>query len=169
MGTRSANCLLRFCLILLEMLPVSNGFAVGPDDKRPKVDQYGDPLPPSARLRLGTIRLRHGSEIRSIAYSPGGQVVVTAGHDNKISLWDIVSGKGLARFHAPGCVAMAFARDGKSFVWCDVGGTLYRCDAGQRGEDLPGQREQLHRFTLGSSERIEAAAFALDGSAALAI
>jgi WD40 repeat protein len=165
MGTRSASCLLAIGLSLSGMPSVTKGFAAEPTDKRPAVDRRGDPLPPLARLRIGTTRWRHGGEIIALAFAPDGRSVATMGHDNTLSLWDIASGKGLAHFHAPNGVAVAFAKDGQSLLWCDARGALYRCGAGRRGEDLAGQSERVHSFTLGS-EQIETVAFAPDGSTA---
>ena len=95
-----------------------------------------------------------------------GRLAATAGLDNFLHVWDVASGKGLAHFHTPYCVAFTFAEGGKSLLWCDERGTLYRCDSGLRGEDLSGQRQRVHALDLGSSERIEAVAFAPDGTGA---
>ena len=58
------------------------------------LDQYGDPLPAGAVLRLGTIRLRHASNVLSVAFSPNGQTLATvASQDPRIQLWDVRSGR----------------------------------------------------------------------------
>ena len=46
---------------------------------RPKTDLYGDPLPPGAAMRLGTVRFRQAPLINHLVYSPDGQFVVTDG------------------------------------------------------------------------------------------
>jgi RNA polymerase sigma factor (sigma-70 family) len=80
-----------------------------------RVDLYGDPLPPGAAVRLGTVRHRQESPIYKIAYSPDGKYVVTDGDDDKLRVWDgdtgqlvrqIDSGTGWSR-------DFTFSRDGK--------------------------------------------------------
>ena len=44
----------------------------------PRTDLYGDPLPPGAAMRLGTVRFRKATFISHLVYSPDGQFVVTA-------------------------------------------------------------------------------------------
>jgi len=61
----------------------------------PLVDGLGDPLPPGAFLRLGTQRLRHGSPVFSVAWSPDGKWLASGGGgaDPSIRLWDGATGK----------------------------------------------------------------------------
>ena len=46
-----------------------------------RTDRQGDPLPPGALARMGTVRLRHGGLVTFVAFLPGGREVVSAGED----------------------------------------------------------------------------------------
>jgi RNA polymerase sigma factor (sigma-70 family) len=61
------------------------------DTEKPGLtDLYGDPLPPGALVRMGTVQLRH--EVASAAVSPDGNVLAT--HDDKsLRLWSMATGK----------------------------------------------------------------------------
>jgi hypothetical protein len=62
------------------------------------VDLHGDPLPPGAVARLGTVRLRHivrdGSGAASVAFSSDGKRLITCG-DVGVCVWDVATGKRL--------------------------------------------------------------------------
>src|SRR5262245_648398 len=81
-----------------------------------KPDLHGDPLPPGAVARYGTVRLRHGAEPDGLAFSSDGKVLgsVSATHDG-VRLWDPATGKEVARLNSPVDRA-AFARDGSVLV-----------------------------------------------------
>jgi RNA polymerase sigma factor (sigma-70 family) len=60
-----------------------------------RVDRYGDPLPPGAVMRLGTVRYRQASDIAHIAHSADGQFVVTQGQDGLLVIRGARDGKVL--------------------------------------------------------------------------
>jgi WD40 repeat protein len=62
---------------------------------QPAQDHLGDPLPPTARMRLGTIRFRHGGSVTSVRYLPDGKTLMSYGQDQTLRYWDAVSGKEL--------------------------------------------------------------------------
>ena len=54
---------------------------------------YGDPLPPGAAMRLGTVRFRQAPMIRHIVYSPDGRLVVTDSGQNILLVSDARDGR----------------------------------------------------------------------------
>jgi WD40 repeat protein len=77
-------------------------------------DHLGDPLPTGARLRLGTIRFRHGGTVTSVRYLPDGKTLMSYGNDQTLRYWDAVTGKEL---HA---VAMQLGGGGFPYQSIDV-------------------------------------------------
>jgi RNA polymerase sigma factor (sigma-70 family) len=63
-----------------------------------RLDRQGDPLPPGALARLGTMRLRHDAGVLALAFTPDGNKLVTAGGDNFPRLWDTANGKLIREF-----------------------------------------------------------------------
>ena len=82
----------------------------------PALDRHGDPLPPGARLRLGTTRFRAAAHVLFVAYSPDGKVLASADGSGAVIVWEAATGKALHRFF-PGFVStscpFAFTPDGK--------------------------------------------------------
>jgi WD40 repeat protein len=67
------------------------------EERSAKTDLYGDPLPPGALLRLGSIRMRHRSVADALSYSADGKTLRSLGRDLVIRHWDAVSGREVRR------------------------------------------------------------------------
>jgi WD40 repeat protein len=103
-----------------------NETKVQPDkEEQARVDALGDPLPPGALARGGTIRLRHDARISCLAVSPDGKIVASAGWnrsygdpDLAIRLWDADKGKELRelRGHIAPPLRVLFSPDGKTLA-----------------------------------------------------
>lgn len=82
----------------------------------PRLDQIGDPLPPGAVARFGSVRLRHGPEPLGLGFSYDGKMLGSIAQTaDAIRLWDAATGKELHRLNLASTLA-AFARDGSIVV-----------------------------------------------------
>jgi WD40 repeat protein len=64
-----------------------------PESKKPaRTDLYGDPLPPGALARMGTVQLRQLTGGVGTAFSPDSTVLATT-DGNSLRLWSMASGK----------------------------------------------------------------------------
>jgi RNA polymerase sigma factor (sigma-70 family) len=86
-------------------------------------DRQGDPLPDGAVARIGSARLRHGSPLYQLTYSPDGKVLASLG-SGVLRLWDAASGKLLGHAAVP---ENEFFTQG---VFCDDGKTVLVHGAG---------------------------------------
>jgi WD40 repeat protein len=90
-------------------------------------DRHGDPLPPGAVARLGTVRFRHPSSIVFAAFLPDGKRILSVSDGGMLSVCDYPSGKEIRHLElldkSTALVTSAtLSPDGKHVtVWCSDG------------------------------------------------
>jgi len=101
--------LVMFSVLALGMLSAGGGLwvpepAVGavadtpakPDEGK-GTDLHGDPLPPGAILRIGTVRFRHGQPITFVGFGADDKTIVSASMDGTVRIWERDTGKEIRR------------------------------------------------------------------------
>lgn len=98
--------------------PRDRGERQAAKEERPRTDRYGDPLPPGAVARLGTVRLRHPQWVNNVAFMPDGKTLISSGWEGTIRLWDVATGKELQRLESDGKAVngLALSPDGKTLA-----------------------------------------------------
>ncbi|HYV34647.1 MAG TPA: hypothetical protein VE988_03020, partial [Gemmataceae bacterium] len=96
---------------------------------KPRTDSLGDPLPPGAIARLGTLRFKHdpgrSARVHTAIFSPDGKKIASLADNGTLRLWDAATGK---EFPGPWnteirCTAIAFSPD-STLLAADFGRTL---------------------------------------------
>jgi RNA polymerase sigma factor (sigma-70 family) len=80
--------------------------------KSERLDRFGDPLPPGAVARIGSVRWWFGSSHGPLVYTPDGKRLVFRDHRGVVHVMDATTGKELRRLDIPGdghqsCFALA--------------------------------------------------------------
>jgi WD40 repeat protein len=104
--------------LLVVVLGLTWGRVQAAADTAPATDRLGDPLPPGAVARLGTVRLQQGFSIGCVHFSPDGKTLATSG-GKTIHLWELKNGKELRRFTHENALwvrEFAFSPDGTKLV-----------------------------------------------------
>jgi WD40 repeat protein len=119
--------------------------ALGAEPARPRLDAYGDPLPPHALARLGTLRFRHVDAVQSVAFTPDGRQILSLG--GAARLWEAATGRPLQTLSfVPGYGTVALAPDGKALALIgDDPSGKFPPSAVLRLADFPGGKERWRR------------------------
>ncbi len=124
MRTRFRIPLLALPLLLFRAMPAPGAGPPGEAERThgtavaARTDRYGDPLPPGAVVRLGTVRLRHRAGVCALAFSPDGSRLASGGLDQEVCTWDAHTGKEILKLRGPRpyIQSVAFSPDGKSLA-----------------------------------------------------
>ena len=80
--------------------------------------------------RIGTSRLRHGGDVRSLAFSPNSGLVVSADCQRTVIVWEVQTGKAVRQWDLPArvCGPVGFSADGCRIIWSLGDGCLRTYD-----------------------------------------
>jgi WD40 repeat protein len=95
--------------------------------RNPLRDTHGDPLPPGAIARLGTLRWRTTTRALSLTFSPDGKRLASTDR-HWVRLWDVASGKEIGSAAAHNVAHTVFTRDGSRILFAE-GHTLVILDS----------------------------------------
>jgi WD40 repeat protein len=108
----------------------------------------------ATRKELRQIKVEAGT-VYSLALSPDGQTVATAGRDG-LRLWDLATGKDQPRdeMNKHGCVAVAFSPDGKILASGDSGSVkLWEAATGKEVQTLNGFKGEISYLLFSADGR----------------
>jgi RNA polymerase sigma factor (sigma-70 family) len=121
--------------------PTSNDSGTQQPQAKGPVDLHGDPLPPDALARLGTVRFRREDWVGAFALSPDGKVLAAVA-DGTVAFWDASTGKPLERWTVADSLlqCLAFTPDGKAVALGSADGTIHLmdCETGKERQQFRG-------------------------------
>jgi RNA polymerase sigma factor (sigma-70 family) len=131
------------------------GSPAAPAPDRPRADRYGDPLPPGAIARLGTVRFRTWAN--GVAFLPGDKVLATVDRE-VVSFWDVGTGKETRRsVDMRWGEASALSADGKvlavSAIPNDNTIHLWEVSTGKHLLRLKGHQGRIHALAFTADGR----------------
>ena len=100
-----------------------------------RANQFGDPLPKDALVRVGAMRCRVEGYAQSVAFSPDGKWLAAGDSGGLVFIWEVATGKMIRQFdirqRSP---AVFFSHDGKSLGTRTTQGEvrLWETDSGRR-------------------------------------
>ncbi len=80
------------------------------------IAQPGENLPNRAFQRIGATKLRHGSRILSLAYSPDGTILAAGGGYDPVRIWNPKTGALIREINEPDVTCLAFSESGLTML-----------------------------------------------------
>jgi WD40 repeat protein len=138
------------------------GPLLGADVPAARTDSLGDPLPPGAIARIGSVRFRHFHEVGSLGYCDDGKVLLTATSEEPIRLWEAASGKplGTLPFRTVHTGILPISHDGKRLaVFASSGMHVIEVPSGKLLWTLTGGKSSVRVLALSPEGRTLAVVF----------
>jgi RNA polymerase sigma factor (sigma-70 family) len=104
----------------------------------PRVDRFGDPLPPGAIRRFGTLRLRHNYLMLHLAFTPDSKQLIGGIAPRPLVVFDAATGRRLrtiGKSTGGNHYGFAISPDGRRIV-CGVSGALWDLQTGKLIREL---------------------------------
>jgi WD40 repeat protein len=79
-------------------------------------DAQPEPLPTRSFQRFGTSKLRHGSRILSLTYSPDDKMLAAGGGDDPVRIWNPKTGELTREINEPWVRAMVYTASGETLL-----------------------------------------------------
>jgi RNA polymerase sigma factor (sigma-70 family) len=117
-------------------------------------NQWQDPLPTGALVRLGTPRFHHGGPVLCVAFSPDGKLVASGSNflDRTVSIWETATGREVHRLqgHQGWIWSVAFSPDGKLLASGSGDATIRLWDVatGQMVRQIQGHQQQINSLVF---------------------
>jgi WD40 repeat protein len=127
--------------------------------KKLRLDVYGDPLPPGATARFGSLRWRMPGAIEAVAVSPDGQRVASVNMYGRVAVWDMATGRQLYELTGSeaGECCLAFSPDGRYLATggrheikkvCDYRVRVWEVRTGNQRARLPRQEDWISQLAF---------------------
>lgn len=111
-----------------------------PDERRPRLDRQGRPLPAGAVSRIGSTRFRQPDAVMALAFSPDGTTIASGSHDGSVWLRDSITGELRTSFRIDSGFSefVTFSADGRLLLAGSIHGEthVFDLEAGHSRLDL---------------------------------
>lgn len=131
-----------------------------------RTDYYGDPLPPGAIARMGTVKFRQPSAY--VVFSADGKMLITGAADGTVQYWDVAKGKEVEHNRIPlpqtNRAQVILSPDGKVLAaWSGEMVYLYNTATGHELRGVPAGHPYRQRLAFSPDGQVLATMSGLGG------